>query len=122
MANESLVEAVCSIPDAVRGYSQRPTARSAQELLAASGYASPEPDLTLQQLADYLGAHPEIVEHWTRWSEDKRVGEGWYFDAQTATVGYYSSRGHENVQRFANQFEACASFILQELASMVPRR
>lgn len=64
-----------------------------------------------------LIAHPDLVDVWLRWSQDKRVSSGWYFSQTTGgfVVGYYPD-GPE--LSFQDRVVACAEFVLRETASV----
>jgi hypothetical protein len=91
---------------------------SARELIARSGYGDRWRSVTVERLADTLREHPDWVEAWIQWSEDKRVSSGWYISRRGETafdVGCYPT---VPPVRYGDQTRACAVFVRYELASI----
>jgi hypothetical protein len=91
---------------------------SARELIARSGYRDRWRSITVDLLADTLALHPDWVDAWIQWSEDKRVSSGWYIfrcGESAFDVGFYPT-----VQpvRYGDRTQACAVFVQHELASI----
>lgn len=61
------------------------------QLISESGVARFPLALSIRHICTYLTANPEIVDHWLRWSENKRVSAGWYFVRRSSgfEVGYH---------------------------------
>jgi hypothetical protein len=111
---DSLVLAkICSIPQDFRGGSLSP-----RQLVADSGYRDVRSTLTVGELAEYLGARPALIDDWYIWSQDKRTSEGWYLSLWSAggCIGYVGRRDPE--LQFPSRAEACAQFIVRELATI----
>jgi hypothetical protein len=91
---------------------------SPAQLVARSGYRSVGPTLTAAELVEFLQADPTLVEDWYIWSQDKRTSTGWYLSLYPAggSIGYVGRADPE--LRFASHVEACAEFIVRELASI----
>ena len=91
---------------------------SARELIARSRYRERWQSITAELLADTLRRHPDWVEAWIQWSEDKRVSSGWYITPRGASafdVGCYPT---VPPVRYDDRIEACSAFVRQELASI----
>ena len=91
---------------------------SARELIARTGYPARWRSVSVGLLADTLRAHPEWVDAWIQWSEDKRVSSGWYISRcgeSAFDVGSYPS---VPPVRYRDQTQACAVFVRHELAAI----
>ena len=77
--------------------------------------------LERSEILEQLTRDPSLVEDWVSWSEDKRTSEGWYFLLRDygGTVGYLGSSEPDLV--FTSSAEACAEFILREVAGIDSR-
>jgi hypothetical protein len=73
--------------------------------------------LTVDRLLPYLTAHPDLCEHWLRWSADKRVTSGWYFtrDGADFVVGFYPPG---EVLNFHDPTVACAEYVVREVKAI----
>ncbi len=83
-------------------------------LLKETQYRTLRPQLSVALLQRYLKKHPEHVEEWQFYSEDKRTDGGSYLCrwGPLWEVGELTT-GHR--QFFFSRSRACASFILREL-------
>jgi hypothetical protein len=91
---------------------------SARELIARSGYGERWRSITVGLLSDTLRQHPDWVDAWIQWSEDKRVSSGWYISRRGESafdVGYYPT---VPPVRYGDRTKACAVFVRYELASI----
>ena len=108
--------AVCRIP-----LEFKRTSASVRDIVRASEYASLRGDLPPRELADYLRQHPELVEAWAAYSEDKRAGEGWYF-RRPASVGRITRQPPPVRElHYPDPAVACAAFIIGELNDVLDR-
>ena len=87
------------------------------QLLRESGLVENPEALTRGEVANFLASHPETMESWLRWSEDKRTSCGWYLVVERLgfVVGYYPDGP---TSTFENMIDACTEFILLEAESM----
>jgi hypothetical protein len=93
------------------------------QLVAESGISACLALLTVPNIEACLLVDPHLVEHWLRWSANKRVTSGWYFkrEASHFIVGIYPKG---DVLTFSEPALACAEFVVREvnvLAAMAPR-
>jgi len=91
---------------------------SGRELIARTGYRDRWRSITVELLAEVLRQHPDWVDAWIQWSEDKRVSSGWYIsgrDDAAFDVGHYPTIPPV---RYVDRTEACAVFVRCELASI----
>jgi hypothetical protein len=90
----------------------------ARELIGRTGYRDRWRTITVGMLANSLRQHPDWVDAWMRWSEDKRVSSGWYI-SRCGESGYDVGQ-YPTVPpvRYRDQIEACAIFVRYELASI----
>ena len=91
---------------------------SARELIARSGYGDRWRSISAELLADTLRRHPDWVDAWIQWSEDKRVSSGWYIARHGESdfdVGFYPT---VPPVRYGDRTRACAVFVRYELASI----
>jgi len=91
---------------------------SGRELIARTGYRDRWRSITVELLAEVLRQHPDWVDAWIQWSEDRRVSSGWYIsgrDDAAFDVGNYPT---VPPVRYVDRTEACAVFVRCELASI----
>jgi len=88
------------------------------ELIDESGIKECPDELAVTTVAAYLAAHSELVEHWLRWSENKRVSSGWFFTRAPASyeVGF---RPKGEVFHVTQPELACAEFVTREVQAML---
>ena len=117
---ESCISALCRIPIA-----RKLRDVSTITLFLESGYLHHRDGISESALEKYLRAHPELVQHWVRFSEDQRCTPSWYLlppvprihdhDQPPWVVGYMPDSDSEPPQKtFPNPFSACAFFIKRE--------
>ena len=107
------LDAICRIPQAL-------SRRSLRDALASAGYLELRTALTHEDLATYLAGHPPLVLDWLRYSEGKRTSGGWYLmrPATGWVVGRLGGSEAEREIRYGSGADACADFILRELADV----
>lgn len=115
MTPETLLK-VCSMPNAFTTSLNK----SMVQLLKESGYLGHENEVTKDEIMEFLKTHPDFIESWKEYSEDKRCSSGWYLLHEDSiwTVGYFGVGGKAKEQRYTSGFEACAVFILKELEQL----
>ena len=87
-------------------------------LLDDTGYFKIRTQVSEDKICEALHTHPECVDDWLRYSEDKRSDAGWYFQRcdKGYRVGYFSSRGNDiKSTEYTDQVAACACFIKHEI-------
>lgn len=91
---------------------------SARELIARTGYADRWRSIDVGRLEETLRLHPDWVDAWIQWSQDKRVGSGWYITRCGDSA--FDVGCHPTVPpvRYADPTTACAVFVRHELASI----
>jgi hypothetical protein len=91
---------------------------SVYSLLRDSGYFAVHDQVTEDALHQALLRHPECVDEWMSFSEEKRASAGWFFrkGPKGYEVGYFpvTSSGHQPVD-YADGVAACAAFIKREV-------
>jgi hypothetical protein len=91
---------------------------SARELVARSGYRERWRSVTVAILEEALRHHPEWVDAWIHWSEDKRISSGWSI-TDCGESGF--DVGEDSTKppvRYADRMRACAVFVRHEVASI----
>jgi hypothetical protein len=68
------------------------TGASVRDAVRASGYAALRGGFSPRELADYLRQHPELVEAWAAYSEDKRAARAGTSGGRPRSVGSAESR------------------------------
>jgi hypothetical protein len=91
--------------------------KSMAQLISESGIASFPLALSIPHICTYVTTNPDIVDHWLRWSENKRVSKGWYFIRRSSglEVGFHPDG---EVLSFSDPNLACAEFVAREVGSM----
>jgi hypothetical protein len=113
----NIVFEICSMPRDLHIYYNK----SMVQLLKESGYFGHEDSVTKEEVMKVLRAYPNFIKDWVDYSDDKRASSGWYLqhlDAEKWVLGYYSGIRSEKEQVFTSGYEACAAFILMEVASI----
>jgi len=113
ISKREIVEAICALPDLFRSGSA-----STVDLVRLSGLPESPEALTRAEIVALLAERPELIDGWLRWSEDKRTSSGWFFvsEAGAFVVGFHPE-GERLV--FSDCTEACAEFVLREIADLV---
>ena len=102
-----------------RKYSEAGTV-PVRSLLCQAGYFENHSQISEGSIREQLTQHPECVDEWARWSEDKRSSSGWYFEHNGRTgkyvVGYFADdAGRGRPLEFGDRTDACAAFIKREI-------
>jgi hypothetical protein len=89
------------------------------ELLRQTGYFKLYDEVSEAGIREALARHPECVDEWISYSEDKRARSGWYIKQEDDTiykVGCLSPEGGKNIETtYVDRIDACAVFIKHEL-------
>jgi hypothetical protein len=91
---------------------------SVVQLVNESGYLVAPAALTADAVSMYLRDHPELIEAWLAYSQDKRTSSGWYVTQRAADsfeIGYFPAGERITV---AGRASACAEFIVREVRSI----
>ena len=94
---------------------------SLREALSRTRYRELRPQFEESDRLAHLRDHPDLIEEWLLYSEDKRTDGGWYL-LQDGTIGQVRRRGEEI--RFQSLEQAVAAYVVRELdcwAHLVPR-
>jgi|SRR5882724_3674264 len=89
-------------------------------LLKESGYYEVFDEINESEIANALTEHPNRINDWLIWSEDKRVSSGWYFFEKNESqyiVGYWPKNQHSELQ-YSDKTLACAAFIKREIEAI----
>jgi hypothetical protein len=116
MQTDEVVARICRLPiDFYVG------TKSMVQLVADSGIETQPASLSLANLTKYIGTHPEVVESWLRWSENKRVTSGWFFSrhGDRFDVGFFPQG---ELLAFADPTVACAEFMIREVGALMAIR
>lgn len=92
--------------------SMRGTGISLREALRVTGYAEYRTSFTAADLQPIVAAHPEIIEQWLSYSEDKRTNGGWYI-RRNGQIGRVLQP--ETQREFGSIHEAVAEYVVLEL-------
>lgn len=113
LTDPGIVAAICTVPRDVRAGAGSPV-----HLVHRSGYRAVRDTITAAEIRQQLSNDPSLIDEWENWSLDKRTSEGWYLLLYGAggRVGYLGRIDPEVF--FPSRSEACAEFILREIASI----
>lgn len=114
---DRIADAVVRIPRRMRAAG----GISAYDLAARSGYFEHHDGVGEQAISQRLRALPDLVDEWLAYSEDKRVGTGWFFRSTSGRyeVGYYGgASGEHSSSVHEDRFDACAMFIKREMEAI----
>jgi hypothetical protein len=101
-----------AILDVGHSTSMRGVGISMREALKVTRYTEYRSSFTAADLQPIVAAHPEIVEQWLSYSEDKRTNGGRYV-RRNGQIGRVSQSGTE--REFASIHEAVAEYVVLEL-------
>jgi hypothetical protein len=90
-------------------------------LLKYSGYFEMHDRITTESIREALSEHPDYIDDWIQYSEDKRCGSGWFIlpNGTGHQVGFYSSKaGITQTTNYSDRLEACATFIKNEIEAV----
>jgi hypothetical protein len=85
---------------------------SMREALKVTGYAEHRASLTSSELWPLVADHPELIEQWLSYSEDKRTDGGWYI-RRDGRIGRVLKPGTE--RQYASIQDAVAEYVVLEL-------
>jgi hypothetical protein len=116
MNADATIEKVCRLP--IDFYSG---SKSMVDLVSESGIAGHPSALTSTEVVRYVRNHPEVVDQWLKWSANKRVDSGWYFERRRdhLLVGFYPNG---DTLRFEDPAAACAEYIVREVTAIMKIR
>ena len=83
-----------------------------REALKVAGYAELRPSLTAAELRSVIADHPELIEQWMSYSEDKRTDGGWYIQ-RNGNIGRVLKPA--SALQYASIQDAIAEFVMLEL-------
>jgi hypothetical protein len=103
-----------------RDFSQSGTL-SMYDLLLQTGYSKAAGMISEGDIYMELADHPELIDSWLEYSENKRSDDGWYFkivDKNKYLVGCLGSTSAA-LTEYDSKIRACANFIKYELDSII---
>lgn len=107
-----MVAAVCSIPLRYR-QSDGPSFR---QCVVDTGYFDKPEELSVAATAGFLQQHPEFIDPWFNFSEDKRTSSGWFvLDEDDCAV---AGQVHGPRIVFSDRTQTCAEFIVREIGGL----
>ena len=114
---------ICRIADAHGGYSGPSLGKSLAQVVAEAGYSELRPRLKSEDLEAYFRNHPDLIQQWAFYSQDKRTSDGWSFQpgATSSTVGFVGSSPSSRAEQFASAAAGCAEFVIRELDGVIGR-
>jgi hypothetical protein len=92
--------------------SMRGAGISMREALKVAGYTEHRPSLTAVELRPLVADHPELIEQWLSYSEDKRTDGGSYI-RRDGKIGLVLKPGTE--RQYATIQDAVAEYVVLEL-------
>lgn len=96
---------------------------SMHDLLKKINYVEVQDEISDIDFQRALIEHPEYIDSWLAWSENKRSDAGWFFEISPYgqyTVGCFDSKlGRMNERNYSNSSSACAFFISKEIDSIL---
>ena len=93
---------------------------SVHTLLRESGYFEHYKNISEDVIHNALADHPELIQEWMQFSEDKRTCAGWYVTQDTKGqygVGRISENAVDDTWKieYARAIDACTAFIMREI-------
>jgi len=87
-------------------------------LLKETGYFDMYNQINETDILYELIIHPEFINNWFSWSENKRSQSGWYIkrnENSTYAVGFFPVNIDIPLLVYSDIKEACAAFIIREI-------
>jgi sulfite reductase beta subunit-like hemoprotein len=87
-------------------------------LLKETGYFEMYNQINEADILNELTIHPEFIDKWFSWSENKRSSSGWYLkqnENSKYAVGYFPANRDIAQIEYSDIKEACAAFIIREI-------
>jgi hypothetical protein len=119
MGIKSLINEIISFPEKFRSGNI-----SIYSFLKGVGYFEDYDQVQEDNIAKALIQHPEYINTWFGWSEDKRVTSGWYIQDKedgNYIVGYSPKNDKHPQMSYTNITKACAGFIKREIEDVRTR-
>lgn len=88
-------------------------------LVAQSGFDPSRHVLSISIAREYLRQHPDLIDVWLGWSEDKRSSPAWGFQVHGSGASIFYNGQPPVQQSFPTALDACAAFIVEEIRSLV---
>jgi hypothetical protein len=109
---EDLIRKICELPQNLKTQD-----KSVFQLLKESSYFEKRQSVEKSEIIEFLDNHPELLDDWELYSEDKRASSGWHFlsEGENWTVGYLNFGKQDKAKIFSSRIEACAVFIINEI-------
>ncbi|MGK2863028.1 MAG: hypothetical protein ACSLE0_13925 [Chitinophagaceae bacterium] len=118
MSIDYIIEKIIHLPKLFRSLGNK----SIHELLRDTGYFEIADQINQEDISKVLKQHPECINEWKLFSNDKRASSGWYLkelDNNKHIVGYFGiKKGDTPVVEFSDNNEACAFFIKHEIENI----
>lgn len=114
MNTSNLIKSILSLPEKFHALGNA----SIYSLLKETGYFEIHRQINEAAILDELNKHPEYINHWLNWSDDKRTTSGWYFKQNENgkyVVGYFPTREESKQIEYSDSKEACAAFVKREI-------
>ncbi|MBT8454674.1 MAG: hypothetical protein HKO95_00165 [Rhodobacteraceae bacterium] len=108
-----IIQTVCDFPNLFRNGQ-----KSAVQLAKSLRLRARRAEITQPALAAFLKDHPEQIELWLGWSDDKRTSPAW--GLRRTDTGYLLFRYPDGPRTsYENGPEACAAFIEKEIDGLL---
>jgi hypothetical protein len=119
MNKDIIIKEVLELP---RKYYAEANDFSMYQLLVKTEYSFVKNEINLDDIRSSLEKHPEYMEGWIEWSENKRAS-GWYIetlDNNCYSVGLFDSKmGRIRETTYDSKVDACAQFVKEEIDSII---
>ena len=85
---------------------------SIRQALTDCDYGVLRPHFNANDFLRVIGSHPELIDQWVRYSQDKRTAGGWYIDASGSKLGSLAERAEI---QFGSMADAVSNYAIREL-------
>ena len=118
---EDIADAIVRLPRTLRAGLKM----SIYDLASRTGYFEQHERVGEVMIRKRLGLAPDLVDEWIAYSEDKRVGSGWYFrivsHGEYEVGNYGGATGQHHSSVYPDRLDACAKFVKQEMEAIRTR-
>ncbi len=111
-------EEIAQVCGVAHDASLRGAGLSLRELRERCRYDELRDRLAEDAIGEYVTTHPELIEQWSMYSDDKRTSGGWYFldEGGGWVVGRLDGGSRRSDEtRYVSAPAACAAFIIKEM-------
>ena len=107
---QKCIDMICNLPNAFKQVD-----KSIDTLINESQFQLFYKEIRIEDIIKYLQIHPDLIEDWKQYSDDKRTSGGYYY--RSMHIGSVENKTFDKT--FTSDTEACAEYILKEVSFLM---